>query len=153
MDINMNWKGGLIFEGSGSSGFIVQMDSDKSVGGTDSAARPMELIALGLAGCMAMDIISILKKKQQEVTEFKIHAHLDRSVEHPKVFTSAMIEFLLSGRDITQEELVRSIDLSATKYCPGYAMLSKIFPIRLRYSIFDELKQLKSSGEWTRPSE
>ena len=114
----------------------------------DSAARPMELIALGLAGCMAMDIISIMKKKQQQVTNFIIQAHLDQAEDHPKVFTSAVIEFILTGREIIQAELVRSIELSATKYCPGLAMLSKAFPIQLRYSIFDEHEQLKSSGGW-----
>jgi len=153
MDINMTWKSGLAFEGMGNSGYLVQLDSDKSVGGNDSAARPMELIALGLAGCMAMDIISIMKKKQQQVTEFNIKAHLDRSADHPKVFTNAVIEFILYGRDIVQQELVRSIELSATKYCPAHSMLSKVFPIQLRYSVFDEFKQLKSSGEWTQPIE
>ncbi len=153
MDINMSWKSGLAFEGMGNSGYPVQLDSDKSVGGNDSAVRPMEMIALGLAGCIGMDIISIMKKKQQQVTEFIIKAHLDRSVDHPRVFTNAVIEFILYGRDIVQQELVRSIELSATKYCPAHAMLSKVFPIQLRYSVFDEYKQLRSSGEWTPPIE
>ena len=151
MDINMTWKSGLAFEGVGNSGYPVQLDSDKSVGGNDGAARPMELIALGLAGCMAMDIISIMKKKQQQVTDFNIKAHLDRSSDHPKIFTFAVLEFILYGRNIVQQELVRSIELSATKYCPAHAMLSKVFPIRLRYSVFDEFMELKSSGEWSHP--
>ncbi len=138
MDLTINWKGDMTFEGAGNSGYLLQMDTDRAVGGNDSAVRPMELIALGLAGCTAMDVISILKKKQQKTVHFLVKLHADRSKEHPKVFTKAVIEYHVTGVDILEEAVKRAIELSVTKYCPGYAMLSKSFPMELRYSIYDE---------------
>ena len=72
MDITLNWKGRMTFEGAGPSGFQQRFDSDTAVGGDNSGARPMEFIGLGLAGCTAMDVISILSKKKQNVTDFQV---------------------------------------------------------------------------------
>ena len=79
MDVILNWKGRMLFEGVGGSGFVQKLDTDTSVGGDDSGARPMEFIALGLAGCTAMDVISILQKKKQPVSDFKVQLHADRA--------------------------------------------------------------------------
>ena len=138
MDIILNWKGGMSFEGSGESGFSQRMDSDETVGSENSAARPMEFIALGLAGCTAMDVISILRKKKQPVIDLQVKVHTQRANEHPKVFTNAVIEYLVTGRDVDEASLLRAIELSAEKYCPAQSMLSKAFPIHLVYNIFDD---------------
>lgn len=147
MEVTLNWKGSMAFEGAADSGHIVRIDSDKSVGGEDSAARPMELLALGLAGCTAMDVISILSKKKMDVTDFQIKIHVERASEHPKVFTKAVIEYLVSGHHIDEASVLRAIALSAEKYCPAQAMLGKAFPIELRYKIFEEEgHQLQKEG-------
>ncbi len=138
MDVVLNWKGKMAFEGAADSGFAQKFDADESVGGENSAARPMEFLALGLAGCTAMDVISILKKKKQDVTDFQVKIHLTRADDHPKVFTSAVIEYLVFGRQIDPAAVLRAIELSAEKYCPAQAMFSKLFPIQLTYKIFDE---------------
>lgn len=138
MEINLNWNGGMSFDGAGDSGFVQKMDAESSVGGDNGGARPMEFIALGLAGCTAMDVISILQKKKQAVTNFRVMIHADRAEEHPKVFTCATIEYLVSGRDVDEAAVLRAIELSAGKYCPAQAMLSKAFPMKLIYKIFDE---------------
>jgi putative redox protein len=132
MDIKINWNGGMLFEGAGDSGFVQKMD------GENNAARPMEFIALGLAGCTGMDVISILQKKKQPVKNFQVVVHADRAEEHPKVFSRAVIEYLVTGKDIEESALLRAIELSAEKYCPAQAMLNKAFPIQLVYKIFDE---------------
>ncbi len=132
MDIKINWNGGMLFEGAGDSGFVQKMD------GENNAARPMEFIALGLAGCTGMDVISILQKKKQPVKNFQVMVHADRAEEHPKVFTQAVIEYLVTGKDVEESALLRAIELSAEKYCPAQAMLSKAFPIQLVYKILDE---------------
>jgi hypothetical protein len=85
-----------------------------------------------------MDVISILQKKRQEVTSFDVHVHTDRAHEHPKVFTRAIITYELHGRSLDEAAVLRAIELSATKYCPAHAMLSKAFPIEMRYQIFEE---------------
>jgi putative redox protein len=78
MKVVLNWKGKMSFEGAGESGFVQKMDTDSNVGGEDSAARPMEFIVLGLAGCTGMDVISILQKKKQPVAGFQVQIHAQR---------------------------------------------------------------------------
>jgi len=134
----LNWKGKMAFDGAGDSGFTQRMDSEESVGGENSGARPMELIAIGLAGCTAMDVISILQKKQQPVKDFQVFVRAEQADTHPKVFTSAVIEYLVTGSGVDEAALLRAIQLSADKYCPAQSMLSKAFPIRLVYKILDE---------------
>ncbi|HNE05881.1 MAG TPA: OsmC family protein [Anaerolineales bacterium] len=149
MDVNLNWLGRMAFEGVGPSGFVQRLDSDSAVGGDNSGARPMEMIAIGLAGCTAMDVISILAKKQQKVSDFHIKLHAERADDHPKVFTDSVIEYQVYGTDVDEGALLRAIGLSAEKYCPAQAMLSKAFPIRLTYKIFDaETKSLVKEGEY-----
>ena len=138
MDVVLNWKGKMSFEGVSDSGFAQKMDADGAAGGENSAGRPMEFIALGLAGCTGMDVISILQKKKQPVTNFQVQVHAPRADEHPKVFSSAVIEYLVTGKDVDESALLRAIELSAEKYCPAQAMLGKAFPMQLVYKIFDE---------------
>jgi putative redox protein len=148
MEVILNWKGKMSFEGVSDSGFVQKMDSD-AAGGENTAARPMEFIALGLAGCTGMDVISILQKKKQAVTDFQVQVHALRADEHPKVITSAVIEYLVTGKDIDVAALLRAIELSAEKYCPAQAMLGKAFPMQLVYKIFDEDgKTLVGQGEY-----
>ncbi len=148
MDVTLEWKGKLLFEGAADSGFVQRMDSAESVGGDNSAGRPMEFIAMGLAGCTSMDVISILRKKQQDVQDFQIKVHFERAAEHPKVFTSAVMEYQVTGNDVDEMALRRAIALSVEKYCPAYAMLSKVFPIALRYIIFDLDGRKKREGTY-----
>jgi putative redox protein len=138
MEVTLNWKGNMAFEGNAESGFVQRMDSDEAVGGENSAARPMEFIALGLAGCTGMDVISVLRKKQQAVKDFQVKVHAERAAEHPKVFTGAVIEYLVSGVSVDEAAVLRAIELSAEKYCPAQAMLAKAFPMKLVYKIFSE---------------
>ena len=96
-----------------------------------------------------MDVISILSKKQQLVADFQIKFHGDRANEHPKVFTASVIEYQIYGTNVDEAAVIRAIELSAEKYCPAQAMLSKAFPIRLIYKIFDTAsKTLLKEGEY-----
>lgn len=152
MKANVVWKGNMAFAGEADSGFPVSLDADTIAGGANSGARPMELIALGLAGCTAMDVISILKKKRQEVTRFEVRVDAPRAEEHPKVFTSAVITYIISGKNIDEASVLRAIELSATKYCPAQSMLGQAFPMDLRYEVYedegDENQRLTHQGGW-----
>jgi putative redox protein len=149
MDAVVNWKGRMTFEGLSPSGFPLQMDSDSSTGGSNNGLRPMEMIALGLAGCGAMDVISILLKKQQDVTDFQVHFHGPRSQDFPKVFTQAVLDYRFIGKNIDEKAVLRAIELSVEKYCPVHAMLEKAFPIRVMYKIFDsDSKELLKESEY-----
>jgi putative redox protein len=153
MDAKAIWHNQLTFTGTADTGFKVPLGTSPELGGNDDGFRPMELIAIGIAGCTAMDVISILQKKRQNVTEFEVLVHAERSTEHPKVFTSAEIEYLVNGQDIDEAAVVRAIELSATRYCPAQAMFSKIMPIKLKYSIFEvkdeQNKVLTTTGTYS----
>ena len=97
----------------------------------------MEMILLGLAGCTAMDVISILQKKRQDVTAFEIRVHADRAEEHPRVFTHIVLEYVVTGRHVEIDAVKRSIDLSLEKYCSVHAMLSKSVPIEHTFKVVE----------------
>lgn len=148
MEVILSWKNKMAFQGVADSGFRQNMDTDESVGGENSAGRPMEFIAMGLAGCTGMDVISILQKKKQAVSNFQVKVHAEKADEHPKIFTSAVIEYVITGENISEEAVLRAIQLSAEKYCPAQAMLSKAFPMKLIYRIFDENGMQVKTGEY-----
>ncbi len=153
MEAKVNWQGRMTFTGTADSGFKIGLGSEPAVGGDDDGFRPMELIAVGLAGCTAMDVISILGKKRQEVTDFEVQVHAERATEHPKVFTGAVIEYRITGRSVDEAAVVRAIELSAVRYCPAQAMFARLMPVELKYSIYEEggegQRSLVKSGVYT----
>lgn len=152
MKATVQWKENMSFIGMPPSGFPVVMDADPGFGGTNSGVRPMELFALGLAGCGAMDVLSILQKKRQKVTRFEVRLDAPRSHEYPKVFTSAVLTYVVTGTNIDDAAILRSIELAATKYCPAQIMLAQAFPMELRYEIYEDQgdgnTRLTSQGIW-----
>jgi putative redox protein len=137
MDAKVIWKQDLSFTGSSDSGFEIPLGTDLETGGANDGFRPLELMAVSLAGCTAMDVVSILRKKQQKVTAFEVKVHTDRAAEHPKVFTYTVITYLVTGHGLDEQAVRRAIELSTTKYCPAQAMLAKVVPMELCYEIFE----------------
>jgi putative redox protein len=150
MDAKVVWHQDLTFTGSADSGFTVPLGADVAVGGADDGFRPVELLAISLAGCTAMDVISILRKKQQEITAFEVGVHAERASDHPKVFTAAVITYRVTGNNVDEAAVQRSIALSIEKYCPVYAMLHRVFPIECRYEIYQagETPRLIKQGRY-----
>jgi putative redox protein len=138
LDARVTWNGRLSFNGTADTGFSVPLGAEAAVGGDDDGFRPMELILTGLAGCTALDVVSILQKKHQDITAFAVQAHAERVENHPKVITSAELEYQVSGHAIDETALVRAIELSATRYCPAQAMFKLVFPIALKYTITED---------------
>jgi putative redox protein len=138
MDAVVKWTHGMSFSATADSGFSVNLGTDPSVGGEDDGFRPMELILMGLAGCTAMDVVSILAKKRQKVTGFEVQAKGGRASEHPKVFTEFHLHYKVRGENIDPVALERAMALSAEKYCPAQAMFSQIAPITMSYEITEE---------------
>lgn len=138
MDVKVNWKGGLSFDGTADSGYTLPLGVSPVVGGADDGFRPMELMAISLAGCTGMDVISILQKKREQMTAFDVQVHAERAEKHPKVFTSVAVDFHVSGHNISEDALLRSIELSAEIYCPAQGMLKQVVPIEIRYYIYEE---------------
>jgi putative redox protein len=151
MEAKVTWSNGLSFTGSADSGFNVPLGTDLGVGGANDGFRPLELMAVSLAGCTAMDVVSIIRKKQQDVTAFEVRVNADQQGEHPHVFTKAVITYLVTGHNIDEAAVTRAIELSATKYCPAQSMLAKVFPMELVYEIYEEkggAKDLVKKGKW-----
>ncbi len=152
MDVNVVWNSKMAFTAHGEEEFTIPLDAEMAVGGDGRGFKPMELIAIGLAGCTAMDVISILQKKRQKVNKFEVSVDAARSHDHPKVFTNAIITFKVTGNEIEESAVLRAIELSATKYCPVHAMLEQAFPINMQYEIYEEDEnnhpRLTYSGVW-----
>jgi len=155
VDAKVTWGGKLAFNGTTESGFSVALDGKASAGGEENGFQPMELMAISLAGCTAMDVISILRKKRQDITDFDVQVHAERASEHPKVFTSATIDYQVVGHEIDEAAVIRAIELSATRYCPAQAMLGQVMAIELKYHIYkddgDGQKTLVKDGVYTIP--
>ena len=148
MNAKVTWKGRMTFSGSAETGFEIPLGADPKVGGDNDGFRPMELMAISLAGCTAMDVISIIQKKRQEVTGYEVKVHADQANDYPHVFTEAVIEYHVTGHNLDEKAVLRAIELSAVRYCPAQAMLSKAFPIALKYFIYEEGGKLVVSGEY-----
>ncbi|MFO7944764.1 MAG: OsmC family protein [Anaerolineales bacterium] len=157
MKASVTWQGDLSFKGTADSGFEVPLGAEPEVGGDDDGFRPLELMALSLAGCTGMDVISILEKKRQEVTAYEVKVDAVRAEEHPKVFTEARIEYHVTGKEVSEKAVVRSIELSATQYCPAQGMLDQLMPIQLVFYIYEDQgdgeKELVSEGEYITPEQ
>jgi putative redox protein len=135
MDAKVIWKEKMSFDGSSESGFTVPLGTSPAVGGDDDGFRPLELLAIGLAGCTAMDVMSIMQKKRQEINSFEVQVHAERAAEHPKVFTHIVIEYIISGNNLSEEAVQRAVQLSEEKYCPAQAMFKQVAPMELKITI------------------
>ena len=157
MNAKVSWQGRMSFSGSAGTGFEVPLGASPAVGGDNDGFRPLELMGVSLAGGTAMDVISILQKKRQDVTDFEVIVVSDRAEEHPKVFTAATIEYHVSGHNVSENSVVRAIQLSAERYCPAQAMLAKVFPMELKYFVYEDKgedkKELMVSGKYVPGSE
>ncbi|NMC16656.1 MAG: OsmC family protein [Chloroflexi bacterium] len=129
MEARAIWQGDMSFLGSADTGFNLKMDSSEVTGGHDDGFRPTELLAIGTAGCTAMDVISILKKKRAEVTAFEVRALVAKAETHPKVFTRMHIIYKVTGRGIKPDDVERAIQLSEEKYCPCIAMFRQVLEL------------------------
>jgi putative redox protein len=125
----------LQFVGEASSNHAVVMDGDISAGGHNTGSTPMELLLLGLGGCSGMDIISILKKKRQDVSGLDINVTGRNAENYPRKFEEISLEFVIKGRNISEEAVKRAVDLSMTKYCSVKANLECSAKITCAYRI------------------
>lgn len=152
MDAKVEWRGGLSFTGTAETGFSVPLGASPSVGGENDGFRPMELLAIGLAGCTAMDVMSILLKKREQVTDFEVAVNTERADRHPKVFTRALIEFFVTGNNVSEDSVLRAIELSAEIYCPAQAMFKQLMPVEIKYTIYEnegeDQRALVTSGTY-----
>jgi putative redox protein len=128
----LEWKGKMQFVGQ--AGDSPRVTIDNHDGKTGPA--PMEMVLMGIAGCTAMDVISIMRKKRADVTGFQVNIIGERAEDHPKRYTKIFVEFVLEGKGLTPKDVERSIELSATKYCSAIASVSA--PVETTYRIVEK---------------
>jgi putative redox protein len=128
---------GMQFVAETGSGHSFVLDSVPEVGGNNTGPRPFELLAAGLAGCTAMDVISILRTMRQKPTGLRVNVTTERATDHPKKFLSLHIEYTVVGYDLAEDRVARAIELSETKYCPAMASLRPGAPITSSYTILE----------------
>lgn len=126
---------GLSLVGKSDSNHWVPLDSIKTFGGAEAAARPMELVLIGLGSCTAMDVLSILKKMRQDVHHFDLELDAERADDHPAVFTKIHLHYIIYGKNIDNDSVDKAIDLSMNKYCSVSAMLKKSVDMTWDYEI------------------
>lgn len=129
---------GMRFDAQATSGHHVTLDSNELSGGQGAGFSPMEMLLVGLAGCTGMDVISILRKKRQDVTGYEVRVQGIRADEHPKVFVEISVEHVVTGHNIEPAAVARAIELSETRYCGAEAMLGKVARITNTYRIIEK---------------
>jgi putative redox protein len=138
MKARVKWVEQVSFLGESESGHAVLMDGAPAAGGRNLGLRPMEMLLLGTGGCTSFDVISILKKSRQAVSDCYVELSAERADEDPKVFTKIHMHFVVKGRDIKPDVVERAIKLSAEKYCSASIMLGKTAEITHDFEIVQE---------------
>jgi len=138
MKAKVTFVNGMQFVGNSSTGHAVIMDGDKSVGGEDTAPRPMEMLLIAAGGCSGMDVIHVLRKKKQDVTGVEVNVAGQMAEDYPKKFTEISLEFIVKGRGIQEAAVERAVELSMTKYCSVKATLEGIAKFKYSYRIIQE---------------
>ncbi len=125
MQARISWKGDVVFQGKTGSGHEVTMDGPESAGGQGLGPRPMEMLLLGLGGCTAFDVVSMLKKGRQEIVDCQVQIDAERADEVPAVFTKIKVHYLVSGNHLKESQVKRAVELSAEKYCSASILFQR----------------------------
>lgn len=137
MKASVRWTGGVSFIGRGDSGHDVVMDGAPEAGGQNRGARPMEVVLIGMGGCTAFDVVHILRRQRQEVTDCVAEIDAERAPADPKVFTRIHVRFKITGRTLDAKKVGHAIELSATKYCSASIMIGKTAKITHDFELLE----------------
>ncbi len=137
MEIKVSWAGAASFIGESGSGHKVLMDGPPEGGGRDLGPRPMEMLLIGTGACSSYDVVSILKKARQAVTDCQVIVSAERAESEPKVFTRIKLHFILQGDGLKEKQVARAVSLSAEKYCSASIMLGATAEITHSYEILE----------------
>lgn len=125
MKTKITWGGDAKFIAESETGHTVVMDGPPEHGGKNQGARPMEMMLIGMGGCSSFDVIHILKKSRQDVTDCVAEIEAERADAVPSVFTKIHLHFLVSGNKLKESMVSNAVKLSAEKYCSASIMLGK----------------------------
>jgi putative redox protein len=131
----VHFAGDDLFIGITPSGHAQTIETDST---RNSAATPMELLLVAIGGCTGVDVISILKKQRQHVTDYRIEVSGERRAEFPRAYTRLHVKHIVRGRNVSEQAVARAIELSDTKYCSVAATLRGGAEIVTSYEILED---------------
>ncbi len=137
MKARVKWIQDVMFVGESGSGHSVVMDGAPDAGGRNLGVRPMEMLLLGLGGCSAFDVMLILKRGRERVTDCVVEIAAERATEDPKVFTRIAMRYIITGVALDPKKAERAVNLSAEKYCSATAVLGKTAQITHTIELVD----------------
>lgn len=137
MKVRIKWVENASFLAESESNHALLMDGPPDGGGRNLGPRPMETVLMGTGGCTAYDVVHILRKGRQPITDCVVQIDAERAAEDPKVFTQIHFHFVVSGKGLNPHQVERAINLSAEKYCSATIMLGKTAQITHDYEIVE----------------
>jgi putative redox protein len=137
MKARIKWVQDVTFVGESGSGHSVVMDGAPDAGGRNLGIRPMEMVLLGLGGCSAFDVMLILKRGREAVTDCVVDLDAERAETDPKIFTKIVMHYTVTGRSLDRKKVERAVQLSAEKYCSASAIIAKTAQITHTIDIVD----------------
>ena len=137
MRTRIKWVEQASFLAESGSGHAVLMDGARDHGGRNLGPRPMEMLLMGMGGCTAFDVMSILRKARQPVNDCVVELSAERAESEPKVFTAIHVHFIVSGNGLSDKHVARAVSLSAEKYCSASIMLGKTARITHDFAIVE----------------
>lgn len=137
MKARIKWIQDVMFLGESGSGHSVVMDGAPDAGGRNLGFRPMEMLLLGLGGCSAFDVMLILKRGREAVTDCVVDIDAERATADPKVFTKIVMHYTVTGRGLDPKKVERAVQLSAEKYCSASAIIGKTAAITHTITLVD----------------
>lgn len=131
----VRWTHGMTFLARGGTNHWITMDAKPEVGGCDAAPRPIELLLFALGGCTSMDVVAVLKKKKQDVREFRVELIGEQRPDNPHAYTDIVLHFHVTGEGIEAVAVKRAIELSRDTYCSVGATLKPGVNMSYRFTI------------------
>jgi putative redox protein len=128
---------GASFDVETGSGHRITLDIDEQKGGQNLGPSPMEMLLVGLAGCAGMSVMTILRRRRQDIRSYEIRIHGERAVEHPQVFERITIEHIFTAHALPSDAVQRAIDLTEQRYCGASAMLDKAATLTYTFRIIE----------------
>jgi len=137
MKARIKWVENVCFMGESETGHAVVLDGAPDAGGRNLGMRPMEMLLIGMGACTSFDVVTILKKARQPITDCVAEIQAERADEIPKVFTNIHVHFIVTGQGLNSTQVERAVKLSAEKYCSASIMLSKSVNITHDFEIVE----------------
>jgi len=137
MEARVKWVENAEFIAETGSGHSLVIDGPAEIGGRNLGPRPMEMMLVSVGSCSAVDIVHILKKARQPVTGCEVAVSGERAATDPKVFTKIHLQFTVSGKGLSENQVKRAVQLSAEKYCSASIMLQQACPVTHGYELVE----------------